>query len=170
MRDWLSKNGIPKYIYHDNGTEFKGDFEDLLKERGIKHIPGRTYHPQTQGNVEKTNGIFKTRLTCLRRERALPNDWVRLLPELREVLNIIPNRMLPAHVTPFEVWFGRRAYWISPSSKAEDPASEESEEELNADEDKETESLILSEIEKRVDEKNARTVARITQGNIVTAK
>jgi transposase InsO family protein len=112
---WMSWCGCPKRFYADNGTEFKGELIDLLQQRTpeIPIINGRPYHPQTQGSVEKANGIFKARLAALRAERGLPHAWSKLLPELQEVINITPNRMLPAHTTPFEVFFGRKPHWIS---------------------------------------------------------
>jgi hypothetical protein len=35
-----------------------------------------------------------------------------LLLELQEVIKTTPSRMLPRHMTPFEVWFGRQPHWI----------------------------------------------------------
>lgn len=103
---WLSWNGEPTCFYHNNGPKFKGEFEVLLRERDIKHIPGRAYHPQTQGSVEKANGIFKQRLAAVRAERGDVYNWVRFLPILQETINLMPCRMLPRYTTPFEVWFG----------------------------------------------------------------
>ena len=52
------------------------------------------------------------RLAALRAETNLPHHWVDLLPELQEVINTTSNRQLPGHMTPFEVWFGRKPHWI----------------------------------------------------------
>ena len=38
--------------------------------------------------------------------------WFHLLPELQEVTNTTGSRILPNHVTPFEVWFGRKPHWL----------------------------------------------------------
>lgn len=40
-------------IMTDNGSEFKGAYEQLLKELKIKQIKTRPYHPQTNGKVER---------------------------------------------------------------------------------------------------------------------
>lgn len=79
--------------------------DDLLVRRNppVETIRGRAYHPQTQGSIEKANDVFKLRLAALRQERRLPRAWVPLLLELQEVINTTPSRMLPRHMTPFEV-------------------------------------------------------------------
>ena len=50
----LQKNfrfGRPKELRCDNGTEFKGEVQELCDKEGIVMIRGRSYHPQTQGKV-----------------------------------------------------------------------------------------------------------------------
>ena len=115
LRTFISWCGQPKRFFSDNGTEFKGDVDDLLNNRNppIPMIHGRPYHPQTQGSIEVSNKTFKLRLGALRADRGLPRNWVILLPELQEVTNTTPNRQLPSHMTLFEVWFRRKPYWIS---------------------------------------------------------
>jgi transposase InsO family protein len=112
MATWFSLNGSPSAIYCDNGTEFQGDLDDLVENRlpPIPIIRGRAYHPQTQGSIEVHNREFKRHLAALREERGL--SWLQLLPELQEVANTTGSRMLPNHVTPFEVWFGRKPHWL----------------------------------------------------------
>jgi IS30 family transposase len=51
--------------YCDNGTEFKGAFQKLADSMIIPIIRGRSYHPQTQGSVEKANQVFKDRLQAI---------------------------------------------------------------------------------------------------------
>jgi hypothetical protein len=106
--------GQPYRFYCDNGTEFKGDIDELLTRRSppIETIRGRAYHPQTQSSIEKANGVFKLRLAALCQKKHLPRTWVPLLLELQEVINTTPSRMLPRHITPFELWFGRQPHWI----------------------------------------------------------
>ena len=50
---------MPKVLHSDNGTEFKGEVDAMLKEKGIRHILSPTYHPQAQGTVECVNGTLK---------------------------------------------------------------------------------------------------------------
>ena len=50
------------YSFCNNRTKFKGPVLELAKQHGIPIITGWAYYSQTQGFVEKANGIFKTRL------------------------------------------------------------------------------------------------------------
>jgi len=61
LTTWIAWCGQPCRFYCDNGSEFKGDVDDLLARRNppIKTIRGRAYHPQTQGSIEKANDIFR---------------------------------------------------------------------------------------------------------------
>jgi hypothetical protein len=97
-----------------------------LRQRNIRHISGRPYHPQNQGSVEVANGIFKRRLRAVRAERGDITDWVRFLPELQDA-------------------------------------------DLNTDKGEEHEELVLTSLEKRVAENNARNVAQMARGNIIAA-
>ena len=52
----------PKVIQSDNGREFMGKFDELLKKLNITHIRGRPYHPESQGSIECFNKYFKSQL------------------------------------------------------------------------------------------------------------
>jgi transposase InsO family protein len=59
--------GVPKRVLIDNRTQFKGaKFARFCVEFGIQHQPSSTMHPQTNGQVERTNGLIlqgmKTRM------------------------------------------------------------------------------------------------------------
>ena len=54
--------GKPKVIQSDNGREFMGKFDELLRQLNITHIRGRPYHPQSQGSIECFNKYFKSQL------------------------------------------------------------------------------------------------------------
>jgi hypothetical protein len=120
IRIWFSLNGSPSAVYCDNGTEFQGDFDDLVENRNppIPVISGRAYHPQSQGSIEVHNREFKRHLAALRIERDMLS-WLQLLPELQEVTNTTGSHMLPNHITPFEVWFGRKPHWLFKSTLAD---------------------------------------------------
>ena len=59
---WIGFFGVPKIIQSDNGREFKEVLETLLKEHGIKIINGQPRSPQTQGAVEQSNSVVKSKL------------------------------------------------------------------------------------------------------------
>ncbi|XP_064469649.1 uncharacterized protein K02A2.6-like [Ornithodoros turicata] len=56
----FSREGYPQEIVSDNGSQFKSsEFENFLKERGIKHLCSSLYYPQGNGLVERFNRTFK---------------------------------------------------------------------------------------------------------------
>lgn len=50
----------PKVVQSDNGSEFiAGEFQAMLKERGIRHVRSLSYTPQSQGMIERWHGTLK---------------------------------------------------------------------------------------------------------------
>ena len=49
----LCQFGIPKRIITDNGTEFKGQFDEVCVDVGIQHSMSLPYHQQANGLVER---------------------------------------------------------------------------------------------------------------------
>ena len=85
----------------------------LANLHGIPIINGCAYHPQTQGSVEKANGIFKERLFVCQKEASCPvTDWIRFLPSIALCVNTTRPSSLLAYVTLFEVWFGRKPHFL----------------------------------------------------------
>jgi hypothetical protein len=123
-----------------------------MDKLGVKIIRGRAYHPQTQGSVEVANRIFKARLQAVAGESG-EKEWVKHLPQLAEVINTTRPSCLPAHVTPYEVFFGRKPWWLLPEEfPVELPVNEVVPEEVNS----EDESYLLTELSKRVRVNNLR--------------
>ena len=60
--------GVPHRILSDNGTQFitSKKFENFCERHAIKHYRSSVYHPMTNGQVERANGIIlqgiKTRI------------------------------------------------------------------------------------------------------------
>ena len=52
---WLSRYPRPARCIHDNGPEFKGDFQDLLLQAGIKPVPITPHTPQANSVIEATH-------------------------------------------------------------------------------------------------------------------
>jgi hypothetical protein len=80
---------------------------EVYKQRGIKIIRGRAYHPQSQGSIEVANRIFKKRLRAVRADTGI-QSWLQLLPLIIWVINTTVTPALPRGSTPYEVWFGRK--------------------------------------------------------------
>jgi hypothetical protein len=169
--------------YCDNGTEFKGEVLVLAALNGTPIINGRAHHPETQGAIEKANGIFKARLFACQAEAGVGlSDWVRFLPEIALCVNTVRPSSLPAYITPFDVWFGRGPHWLIERTignrpiiidsddedtrgdvddeDARDDADNEDDSDDNSDDeypetDDEAEEYILTAIEQRIKANNA---------------
>lgn len=80
MKKLLEQSGNPKVIRSDNGSEFISEsFRKLLEDKGIKQVLGTAGHPQTQGGVERFNGILK-RLIKMEYLHTGTRDWAKNLP------------------------------------------------------------------------------------------
>jgi putative transposase len=69
-------------LLSDNGSSYiAGDLAQWLDDRGIRHIRGAPFHPQTQGKIERWHQTLKNR-TCSRttacraisRPRSMPSS------------------------------------------------------------------------------------------------
>ena len=70
----FEEHGAPCYLHTDNGTEFINELVAVLCESSnIKVKHGRSYHPQSQGQVENLN----------RRVRICPSNFLLKFDEDR---------------------------------------------------------------------------------------
>ena len=61
LKTIFSREGFPKEIITDNGAQFKSkEFSTYLSERGIRHGFSSVYYPQSNGAIERYNGVLKT--------------------------------------------------------------------------------------------------------------
>mgnify|MGYP005989309477 FL=1 len=65
----------PRAIQTDNGTEFKGSFNEEIEERDIKHIYGEPYHSTSQGVVERMNRTVRNKILKLKLLNKDNNVW-----------------------------------------------------------------------------------------------
>ena len=78
-------------LLSDNGSSYiSGDLADWLEERGMNHVRGAPYHPQTQGKIERWHQTLKNRI--LLENYYLPGD--RRHP-LQSVDNVYTTISLP---------------------------------------------------------------------------
>lgn len=60
MRDLFSKYGIPMQLVSDNGPQFcSAEFENFLKNDGVKHVRVAPYHAASNGLAERIVQSFK---------------------------------------------------------------------------------------------------------------
>lgn len=83
----------PRVIRSDRGGEFNNpQFLKVLDNRGIKHILALAHMPQSNGQVERSNGILK-RLIAKYKTQNNDYDWVKYLPKLVEAYNSTKSRV-----------------------------------------------------------------------------
>jgi transposase InsO family protein len=94
----------PKML-SDNGPGFIGEvLADYLKARGIGHIFGAPYHPQTQGKVERLNRTMKEAM-CMEISCS-PDELQGKLLEFQRAYNATPHSSI-FNVSPNQMYAGR---------------------------------------------------------------
>ena len=89
-------HGLPNSIVHDRDKIFMGYFlTTLCKNMGVKPLPTSAFHPQTNGQAERTNQTFKTVLRTIIYDRMRHGDWIttnwhRLLDCVEIAINNAP--------------------------------------------------------------------------------
>src|SRR6201985_2840434 len=94
---------IPSKIISDRDTRFTSHFaKEVCAQLEIKQNISTAYHPQTDGQSEKTNQHVETalRIFCNYRQ----NDWARHLPIVQYMLNTRVSET--TKFAPFELWMG----------------------------------------------------------------
>ncbi|XP_065909687.1 uncharacterized protein [Dysidea avara] len=104
--------GVPKILQSDHGREFNNElFETIVHEWSQETIliRGRPRHPQSNGCVEKANGVVKHMLTSLMADMKT-TEWVQFLPRVQFTINKQPHATIKT--SPYQVVFG-----LDPSSE-----------------------------------------------------
>ncbi|XP_065903846.1 KRAB-A domain-containing protein 2-like [Dysidea avara] len=86
--------GVPKILQSDHGREFNNELFEMIVHEWSQEtilIRGRPRHPQSNGCVEKANGVVKHMLTSLMADMKT-TEWIQFLPRLQ---SIISNHMRP---------------------------------------------------------------------------
>lgn len=75
----VTRHGIPEKLLTDQGRNFEADLmKEVLQLLGVSKLRTSTYHPQTDGQVERFNRTFERVLTTYVNEDH--NDWDLHLP------------------------------------------------------------------------------------------
>jgi hypothetical protein len=106
----IRKYGVPHSIITDNRINFaKGVFADYCGQKGIRLDLASVAHPQSNGQVEKANGLI---LASIKPRLVEPLErsvgcWVKELPSVLWSLRTTPNRSIS--FTPFFLVYGAEA-------------------------------------------------------------
>ena len=144
IKSIIYRFGVPNSIITDNGTNFTAEeFRSFCKEHDITLNYASVAHPQTNGQVEKanglvTNGIKKRLLVPLRRAAGA---WPEELPSVLWSLRTTPNAS--TQFTPFFMVYGAEA--ILPSDVRFEAPRVQAYDEDEADEELEDASDLLEE-------------------------
>lgn len=105
IQDALKKTGANPEIVTDNGSQFTAkDFRELVHDFELEHIRIRTYHPESNGKLERfhrstRDALDEQELKNLGRAREILGRWVEFYnsERLHASLNYLP---------PAEYWEG----------------------------------------------------------------
>jgi putative transposase len=93
-------------LLSDNGASYvAGDLADWLEDKGMQHVRGAPYHPQTQGKIERWHQTLKNRI--LLENYYLPGDLERQIRAFVEHYNHIRYHESIDNLTPADVYFDR---------------------------------------------------------------
>ena len=103
---WFSPHGIPNILLSDQGPRVDGNrVREMCARLDIQKRHYSAYHPQGDGQVERTIQSFKTALRCLLQDREITKKhWPSLLQEVTFILNFLPNAS--TSLSPREVMYG----------------------------------------------------------------
>jgi len=112
MRTYLGKNLDQVTVLHkprllsDNGSSYiAGDLADWLEDKGMDHVRGAPFHPQTQGKIERWHQTMKNRVLLEHYYR--PGDLERQIEAFVNYYNHRRYHESRNNVTPADVYFGR---------------------------------------------------------------
>src|SRR3954467_14890519 len=110
IKSIIFRFSVPHNIITDNGINFTAaEFQNFCKELGIKINYASVAHPQSNGQVEKANGLvcggIKKRILAPLEQAA--DTWVEELPAVLWSLRTTPNTV--TQYTPFFMVCGAEA-------------------------------------------------------------
>jgi hypothetical protein len=114
--------GIPHKVISDRDTRFTSKlFKEVCDQLKIRQNISTAYHPQTDGQSERTNQTVETilRIYCNHRQ----TNWSEHLPLVQYIINARPSSA--TKVAPFDAWMGHiprthQTYHPSPLPKFEE--------------------------------------------------
>jgi len=104
-----SEHGVPMILQHDRGTEFSGAVKKLMDKLQVKIIRSSSYHPESQGKVERCHRTLRSKLSYdLIHFKNKGINWVKQLPIYAAALNEDSKEELQWK-SPFQIYYGRQS-------------------------------------------------------------
>ena len=95
-------------LLSDNGSSYVAtDLAEYLEAKGMDHVRGAPYHPQTQGKIERWHQTMKNRV--LLENYFLPGDLERQIGAFVDYYNNCRYHESLGNLTPADVYHGRGA-------------------------------------------------------------
>jgi transposase InsO family protein len=110
VREIMYRFGVPNNIITNNGTQFTArEFKEFCAESGIKINYATVSHPQSNGQVERSNDMILHGLkpTIFDRQKPYAGKWVKKLPSVLWALCTTPSHVV-CH-TPFSLVYRTEA-------------------------------------------------------------
>jgi transposase InsO family protein len=102
----ICRHGAPRMLLSDQGSSFISQLAAAVYHRcGVKKIQASTYHPQTNGLVERFNRTMKEMLQKYVDTRH--TDWDLYVPFVVFAYNTSAHKALDG-LTPFQMLYGRK--------------------------------------------------------------
>ena len=93
-------------LLSDNGSSYvSGELADWLSDKGMSHVRGAPYRPQTQGKIERWHQTLKNRI--LLEHYFLPGDLEQQIEAFVDHYNHQRYHESLDNLTPADVYFGR---------------------------------------------------------------
>jgi len=124
IRNIVANHGMPRELISDRDKLFTSHFWQALAARlGERHCLSTAFHPQTDGQTERTNQTLEQYLRCY--VKYPQNDWVQLLPLAQFAYNSAFNESTKK--TPMYANYGYTPTVYGEAREAKDaPGSHES--------------------------------------------
>ncbi|OXA47863.1 Retrovirus-related Pol polyprotein from transposon opus [Folsomia candida] len=103
----ICRHGVPAILQSDKGTIFTSDLlSQLSSALGIKHLLSTAYHPQSQGQVERSHAVLNDCIQIyLTDSLKSHSDWDTWLPHITFAIN--SSKHTTTGFSPFELLYGR---------------------------------------------------------------
>ncbi len=103
--DQASMTNRPRLLSDNGASYIAGELAEWLKGKGMRHVRGAPYHPQTQGKIERWHQTLKNRI--LLENYFLPGELEAQIETFVDHYNHLRFHESLNNVTPSDVYFGR---------------------------------------------------------------